>query len=134
MRRLSVILVVIVLVSLIAPAVVSAQAGGWWHQVRYGETLFAIARWYGVNPYAIASANRLANWNYIYAGQWLWIPAGGYPQPGPNPGCARNHYVSPGETLLGIARWYGKSAWSIAATNNIYNLNLIYAGQWLCIP
>jgi len=136
MRRLSLIVAVIVLVSLIAPATVSAHAGGFWHQVQAGQTLFSIGRWYGVNPYAIASANSLPNWNLIYAGQWLWIPGvgDGYSHPGPYPGCARSHYVSPGETLLGIGRWYGVSAWSIGAVNNLYNLNHIYAGQWLCIP
>lgn len=133
MRRLSFVVALVMLVTLIAPVTASAQAGGFWHQVQAGQTLFSIARWYGVNPYAIASANSLPNWNVIYAGQWLWIPRGYY-SPGPYPGCARSHYVSPGETLLGIGHWYGVSAWSIAAANNVYNLNYIRAGQWLCIP
>jgi LysM repeat protein len=134
MRRISVAVVLIVSLALPATALAApARWGGVWHQVQRGQTLFSIGRWYGVSPYAIAAANSLANWNVIYAGQWLWIPSGGY-SPGPYPGCARNHYVSPGETLLGIGRWYGVSAWSIAAANRIYNLNQIYAGQWLCIP
>jgi LysM repeat protein len=129
----------VLLASLILPATVSAAParwGGFWHQVYFGQTVFSIGRLYGVSPYAIAAANGLANWNVIYAGQWLWIPSGyGYPPyPSPYPGCARSHYVSPGETLLGIGRWYGVSAWSIASANGIYNLNRIYAGQWLCIP
>ncbi len=100
--------------------------------MQYGETVFSIARWYGISPYAIASSNGLGNWNLIFAGQSLWIPWGGW-TPGPS-GCARSHYVSYGDTLLGIGRWYGVSAWSIASANGIYNLNQIYAGQWLCIP
>ncbi|MGH7463203.1 MAG: LysM peptidoglycan-binding domain-containing protein [Longimicrobiales bacterium] len=145
MRRMSLVIIFVLVVSLVAPAAASAapaQSGGFWHQVQHRQTVFAIGRLYGVSPYAIASANGLANWNIIYVGQWLWIPGGPYkpypyPRPYPYPypyGCARSHYVSPGETLLGIARWYGRSAWSIAAANNIYNLNRIYAGQWLCIP
>jgi LysM repeat protein len=47
-----------------------------YHRVRYGETLSSIGRLYGVNPYAIARANGLANPNYIYAGQVLLIPTG----------------------------------------------------------
>ncbi len=45
-----------------------------YHYVRYGETLSSIGRLYGVNPYAIARANGIANPNYIYAGQVLFIP------------------------------------------------------------
>jgi LysM repeat protein len=44
------------------------------HVVAYGETLLSIARWYGVNPWAIAQANGIWNLNYIYAGQRLVIP------------------------------------------------------------
>jgi LysM repeat protein len=54
-----------------------------YHTVRYGETLFTIARLYGVNPYAIARANGIPNPNYIYAGQVLLIPQGGETTPLP---------------------------------------------------
>lgn len=49
-----------------------------YHYVRYGETLSSIGRLYGVNPYAIARANGLANPNRIYAGQVLLIPTCSY--------------------------------------------------------
>ena len=107
-------------------------AGGFWHTVRWGETLFSIGRLYGVNPWAIARANCLPNPNRIYAGQRLWIP---YAPPWPQPCyCRFYHWVSPGQTLLGIARWYGVSPWAIAQANHIYNMNLIYSGTRLCIP
>lgn len=54
--------------------------GGWnncrgnCYRVRYGDTLFSIGRRYGVNPWEIARANGLNNPNWIYAGQWLFIP------------------------------------------------------------
>ena len=32
-------------------------SGGMYHTVSYGETLYSIGRYYGVNPYAIARAN-----------------------------------------------------------------------------
>lgn len=135
MRRMTLVVVFVLVASLIAPAAAwaaPAPSGGFWHQVQRGQTVFAIGRLYGVSPWSIASANGLWDWNVIFAGQWLWIPGGW--GPGPGPYCARSHYVSYGETLLSIGRWYGVSAWSIAAANNIYNLNRIYAGQWLCIP
>ena len=108
--------------------------GGFWHTVQYGESLSTIGRRYGANPYTICTANGLYNCNYIYAGQRLWIP--GPSQPGyPDYGCCRAyHTVTYGQTLSSIAAWYGTSAWQIANCNGIYNMNLIYAGQRLCIP
>ena len=44
------------------------------------------------------------------------------------------HVVQPGETLYSIAMRYGVSAAAIASANNIYNPDLIYAGQSLVIP
>jgi hypothetical protein len=43
------------------------------------------------------------------------------------------HWVKPGETLSGIARWYGVNMWKLAQINGIYNPNLIFAGQKLVI-
>ena len=68
----------------------------------------------------------------IYAGQWLYIPAG--PPYYPYPPCGSYYTVRYGDTLLGIGRIYGVSAWSIAAANGIYNMNRIYVGQQLLIP
>ncbi|MGB9593971.1 MAG: LysM peptidoglycan-binding domain-containing protein [Anaerolineae bacterium] len=44
------------------------------HVVRWGETLFGIARMYGTSVWAIARANGICNINYIRAGQCLIIP------------------------------------------------------------
>jgi LysM repeat protein len=103
-----------------------------WHWVVRGETLFSIGRLYNVNPWAIASANGLANPNRIYVGQRLYIPAG---QPYYPPGrCGSTYTVQRGDTLFRIGRTYGVSAWSIARANRIYNMNYIWAGQRLFIP
>jgi LysM repeat protein len=103
-----------------------------WHWVVRGETLFSIGRLYNVSPWAIASANRLANPNRIYVGQRLYIPAG---QPYYPPGrCGSTYTVRRGDTLFRIGRAYGVSAWSIARANRIYNMNYIWAGQRLFIP
>ncbi len=42
--------------------------------VRQGDTLYSIGRRFGVNPYAIATANAIYNPNCIYIGQCLTIP------------------------------------------------------------
>lgn len=44
------------------------------HVVRPGENLYGIARKYGVSPEALASANGIADYNLIQAGQRLKIP------------------------------------------------------------
>jgi len=118
-----------------------------YHTVQSGETLYCIARAYGVDPYAIATQNGILNPNIIHVGQVLAIPAiykslpagrvcprqfdGGTPTP---PTCRWYHTVVWGENLYRIALRYGVSMWAIAEVNGITNLSLIYAGQVLCIP
>ena len=129
-----------------------------YHKVRAGETLYCIGRAYRVNPWAIATVNHIAYPYYVYPGQmlaipnapWTNIPPGptcaaqfpiapppdtGTPPPPPPPaGCRAVYVVKPGDTLYKIAGMYGSDPWTIAARNYIYNLNLIYPGQRLCIP
>jgi hypothetical protein len=65
---------------------VSADAAGncGTHYVQRGENLFRISLRYGVNMYAVAAANGIADVTRIYAGQVLVIPCGGTaPQPPP---------------------------------------------------
>jgi LysM repeat protein len=45
------------------------------HVIQSGETIYSIARRYGVDPQAIIDANGLANPNFIQPGQTLIIPA-----------------------------------------------------------
>lgn len=138
MKKVYLIIALVLLFQLaIVPASHAAppESGGSWHTVRYGETLSSIAYRYGTTVYAIVRANGIANPNLIYAGTVLWIPAKYYPPPyPPGPYCRAYHYVHYGQTLYSIGRWYGVSPWAIASANGIYNLNLIYAGQSLCIP
>ena len=72
------LLVVCLLVAQLIIGTTAAAAppacGPVYHYIRYGETLSSIGRLYGVNAYAIARANGLANPNRIYAGQVLLIP------------------------------------------------------------
>jgi len=118
-----------------------------YHTVRPGETLYCIARGYGVDPWAIAVRNCIVNPNLIYVGQVLAIPnvprllppgpvcppQFGGPMPTP-PTCRWYHTVRWGENLYRISLRYGVSMWAIAEANHIYNLHYIRAGQVLCIP
>ncbi len=100
---------------------VQAQA----HVVQRGETLSSIAARYGTTPQALASANGLANANYIYAGQRLAIPGGGG---------GGTYTVGPGDTLAAIAARHGTTVNALVQANGLANANYIYAGQKLRIP
>ncbi len=53
----------------------------------------------------------------------------------PGTGNACNWYrVQRGDTLSGIALRYHSNIWTLAKVNNIWNVNLIFVGQNLCIP
>jgi putative chitinase len=137
-RKGVIILTVVVLLQLLIGVTVSeaapSNAGGVYHRVRWGETLSGIAVRYCTTVWAIQNANGIWNPNLIYAGQVLYIPTGWCGYHPPYHGTCGVYTVRWGDTLHGIARYYGVSAWAIAAANHIYNLNLIYAGQRLVIP
>ena len=138
-RRMAVMTTVLVLVLLVAmlpatalaaPVQSSNSFSGWgcstYYTVQRGDTLSSIARWYGVSVHALAQANHISNPNRIYAGQTLCIPrvdsgGGGF------------HVVRPGQTLSGIAAYYGTTTTCLAQANGIWNPNRIYVGQVLTI-
>ncbi len=127
-----------------APAApVPPSGSGRTHVVSFGESLFAIALNYGVDMYELAAANGIANPDIIRPGQTLIIPGQGAPTDAPPPAeppppgapaASRQHVVSYGETLIGIALQYGVSLDRISAVNGITNPSLIYPGQTLQIP
>nr|HID13836.1 LysM peptidoglycan-binding domain-containing protein [Anaerolineae bacterium] len=120
-----VIMMLVLLVSVV-PTSAAPNEDGIVHIVQRGETLYGIARRYGVSMWTIARANGITNPNRIYVGQRLVIPTG---QP-----VGTIHIVQQGENLFRIALHYGVSMWAIARANGIANINYIYVGQHLIIP
>ncbi|MEZ4706459.1 MAG: LysM peptidoglycan-binding domain-containing protein [Caldilineaceae bacterium] len=113
-----------------------------YHYVQYGQTLSAIAAYYGVSAYALAQANGIYNLNYVYTGQRLCIPGGyapapqphPYPYPNPQPGgCGATYTVRRGDTLSWIAHRCGVTVQSLIYANGLPNANHIYVGQQLVI-
>jgi LysM repeat protein len=129
------IMVLLLLLAFVPAAGAEAPSAnaGFYYTVQWGDMLSAIALRYGTTVQAIAQSNGIVNPNLIYVGQVLWIPTG-YQSPPPVAQCRAYHTVTWGDTLYRIGAWYGSSPWAIAQANNIYNLNLIYRGQTLCIP
>lgn len=118
-----------------ASAMTSAApvASGSYYVVRPGDTLSGIARYYSVSLQQLMVANGLWNANLIRVGQRLYIPAAGNYVP-PSPACYSYYIVRPGDSMTGIARYFGVSAWSLAQANGLSNWNYIYSGQRLCVP
>lgn len=112
--------------TLAAPAE-RATASYVYHTVRRGDTLSRIAEHYGVSMSSIMRANGIVNANHIYVGQRLKIPSG-------HVGCAFHHTVTRGQTLSGIAVYYGVRLSALAEANGISHTSYVYVGQVLCIP
>lgn len=136
-----VLLVAVLMGSLVTTG--SAQAGGYCgstYTVQWGDTLGRIASMCGVTMDAIYAANPGLG-SVIYAGQVINIP-GGIPPATPPPytpppsygyGCA--YVVQYGDTLRKIADRFGVSLYDLIAANpQIWNPNLIYVGQVVCLP
>ncbi len=103
--------------------------GGFTYCVQWGDTLYSIARRFGVTIDAIVAANGLANPNQIRAGQILIIP--GVPEPDHGP---TMYVVQPGDNLYRISLKFGVPLEAIVAVNHIVNPWYIQAGQVLLIP
>jgi len=112
-------------------------------RVQPNDTLFGLARRYGVTVDMIVRANGLSNLT-VRPGMELFIPradpaAYGRPQPGapaqqsahcPEPRC---HVVKPGETIASVARTYGVTGKQIAEANNLAG-GTLKPGQTVAIP
>ncbi|HEY75572.1 MAG TPA: LysM peptidoglycan-binding domain-containing protein [Thermoflexia bacterium] len=104
--------------------------------VQPGDTLYSIARRYGVRLEDLAAYNGIINPNLIYVGQQIRIPAGSVVSPPTEQpaGEERIYIVQPGDRLFRIALRYNMNYLYLAAYNGIANPNLIYPGQVIRIP
>ncbi len=93
------------------------------HVVQKGDTLWAVAKRYGVSVSQIVETNQLPDPDVLVIGQALVIPSP-----------YREHIVQRGESLWVIARTYGTSVQAILQANKIPNPDRIYPGQKLIIP
>jgi LysM repeat protein len=136
--------IIAIAAALVLPAAIGstpAHAEGYGqtvHVVQPGDTLYSIARYYGVSPEALSKANDLMNPNFIWIGQHLIVPGSympghdhEYPASAPAGG---SYVVRPGDTLFSIAARFGTTVSALAGSNHLGNENVIFIGQTLVIP
>lgn len=107
--------------------------------VAYGETLYSIARKYGISPQALAAANGITTSSWLYAGQRLRIPdstnnANGAPVSVAQASPSGIYVVRAGDTLSSLSRKFGVSVGAIAEANDIPPNGFLYTGWQIKIP
>lgn len=88
--------------------------------IQKGDTLFSIAKMFGVTVNELAEQNKLENPDKIYPGRQLWIPEG------------LVYTVKVGDTLFSIARKHGLPYQELMSKNGL-STSFIYPGQKLYI-
>jgi len=114
----------------------SASSSGPYYKVVRGDTLYRIARRYGVSAAQLVLWNNLQQPSNISVGQNLQVfPPSGTQRTGGYRGqtSSRSHKVKPGETLESIATMYGASAYDLSQWNGIGSPHTIYPGQMLLV-
>lgn len=101
--------------------------------VQPGDTLFSIARRYGLTVEEILRANpQITNPDLIMPGEVIFIPA--RVAPTPPPGMFRRYVVQPGDTMFLIAQRFGISLQELIRANPGIDPNRIVPGQVINIP
>ncbi|MDR1247972.1 MAG: M23 family metallopeptidase [Treponema sp.] len=122
------------LLAVLGISAVLATADETIHIIRKGDTIYSLARTYGVSAQEIQGLNRIDDPNRIQAGQRIRIPetasaALASPVQGPT-----EHRAERGETLYGIARLYGVSLQTLRSANGLAESYTLKTGDLLRIP
>lgn len=124
----------LVLFVVLAGASPAAAGSPTTHTVAWGETLYSIARAYGVTPQSIASANGITLNSWVYAGQQLIVPTGGGAGSASSATPSGYYVVRAGDTLFSIASKFGTTVDAISGANDLPDNGLIYVGWSLHVP
>jgi LysM repeat protein len=114
-----------------------AVQAGQEYRVQPKDTLAGIARKYNISVSQLAAFNDIKDINKLHMGTVLKIPSVGVPSEntsGEKEGNRITHKVEKGETLWGIAKFYGVKVESIRAVNVLKENGQVNAGQILYIP
>jgi LysM repeat protein/uncharacterized protein YvpB len=133
-RRIALSLLFLILYALPSPVQADSPT---YHTVAWGETLYSIARLYGISPQSLAEANGLGLNSWVYAGQSMRIPGVASNSPAvsaPQKTPSGIYTIRAGDTLFSISQKFGVSLDALAAANNIPRNGVIYTGWQLKVP
>jgi LysM repeat protein len=121
---------------LLPGALISGNNGYSTYIVMRGDTLKALANRFGTSMEVLISLNAdITNANVIYEGQRMIVPSGSGVPSTPPPASGQFYTVQRGDTLRKIADRLNTTVDAILKVNpQIYNPNLIYAGQVINLP
>jgi LysM repeat protein len=121
---------------LLPGALISGNNGYSTYIVMRGDTLKALANRFGTSMEVLISLNAdITNANVIYEGQRMIVPSGSGVPFTPPPASGQFYTVQRGDTLRKIADRLNTTVDAILKVNpQIYNPNLIYAGQVINLP
>ncbi len=117
--------------SLVKP--VSAQTGYKIYVVKKGDWLSKIAPRFGVSVSTLIKVNNIRNPDLIFVGQRLKIPGNQVQTTSRTHTVSKTYTVRWGDTLFSIAQRFKVSLNTLVKLNNIFNPNLVYAGQKLVL-
>jgi LysM repeat protein len=116
------------------------------YRVQPGDTFSGIADRFGITNGILQTLNpQIASVDFLFVGQELLIPDNASPttaapQPGvpeidtPRVTTQGTHTVQPGDTLSGLANFYGVTLADLVALNPALNPDLLFVGALLVIP
>ena len=100
--------------------VAAADSAAQVHRIATGETLYGIARKYGLSVQLLQSANGITDPTRLRTGQALTIP--------------RAHVMRKGDTIYSVSRKYGVDPAVMLAANEIADPTALRIGQVLLVP
>lgn len=103
------------------------------HQVRQGDTVYGIAKKYGLRLADVLTWNGLTARSVIHPGQTLRLvpPAKAHAAPAAATGTGAVYVVAPGDTVYAIAKRSGTTVAAILSANGMNASSIIYPGQKL---
>jgi membrane-bound lytic murein transglycosylase D len=103
------------------------------HKVRSGDTLWGIARRYGVTVPQLAAVNGLSTQSTLRAGMRLRIPSGTHGSQAAAPASHTTYKVRSGDTLSGIAERFNVTVRQLMTWNRLRTSSTLRAGQRLVV-
>ncbi|MFA6504600.1 MAG: M23 family metallopeptidase [Treponemataceae bacterium] len=105
------------------------------HVLKRGETLYSLARSYGVPYSSLLRLNKINDANKLKAGQKILIPVGSssFVPSVSNSEPASKHTVGKGETLFGIAKRYDLTVSELRTLNNLKDKSVLFQGDVLVL-